>query len=193
MSDQPRLVLITGMSGAGRSTASNALEDIGFFVIDNIPAHLIGDVVEPVEEPADPRDRLAVAVDARGGLSFHELESELATLEEHGVATTVLFLDAEDDVLVKRFKESRRPHPVAGETLPESIASERSAIEPLRDRADVVIDTSGRSVHDLRATVQETFLGERPRPPLRVSVTSFGFKHGVPATADLVPPLRQAA
>jgi UPF0042 nucleotide-binding protein len=110
----------------------------------------------------------------------------LATLEEHGVATSVLFLDAEDDVLVKRFKESRRPHPVEGANLVESIASERRALEALRNRADVVIDTTGRSVHDLREIVQEAFLGERPRPPMRVSVTSFGFKHGLPNTADLV-------
>lgn len=185
MPDRPRLVVITGMSGAGRSTASKALEDIGFFVIDNLPARLIGDVVKPVGGPEDPRDLLAVAVDARGGLSFRDLETELTRLEERGIATTVLFLDADDDVLVNRFNESRRPHPVEGPTLPSSIAAERQALEALRSRADLVIDTSGRSVHDLRATVQEAFLGERPRPPLRVSVTSFGFKHGVP-TADLV-------
>jgi UPF0042 nucleotide-binding protein len=184
--DRPRLVVITGMAGAGRSTASKALEDIGFFVIDNLPARLIGDVVEPVEAPEDPRDRLAVAIDTRGGLSFHDLEAELATLRQHGIDTSVLFLDAEDDVLVKRFKESRRPHPVEGPTLVESIASERRALQALRDRADIVVDTSGRSVHDLREIVQEAFLGERPRPPMRVSVSSFGFKHGVPNTADVV-------
>lgn len=186
MPDRRRLVVITGMSGAGRSTASNALEDIGFFVIDNLPARLIGDVAEPVEAPDDPRDRLAVAIDARGGLSFDDLGAELAALEEKGIVTTILFLDAVDDVLVQRFKESRRPHPVDAATLVESIAAEREALEGLRNRADLLIDTSGRSVHYLRATVQEAFLGERPRPPMRVSVTSFGFKYGVPATADLV-------
>jgi UPF0042 nucleotide-binding protein len=188
MPDRPHLVVITGMSGAGRSTAAKALEDLGFYVIDNLPARLIADVLDA--DGDIPWDRLAVVVDTRGGLSFSELEGVLATMDGREDPPTLLFLDAEDDVLVKRFNESRRPHPVERSTLAESIAVEREALEALRTRADVVVDTSGRSVHDLRATLQETFAGERPKRPMRVTVTSFGFKHGLPPAADLVLDVR---
>ena len=180
------LVVITGMSGAGRSTASNALEDLGFFVVDNLPSGLI---VEAVEWDAGRHDRLAFVVDTRGGLEFEGLGEALDALEEHHTVR-VLFLDADDDVLVKRFKESRRPHPVDAPTLTESIAAERNALEGLRDRAAVVVNTSGRSVHDLRATVQGAFGDEESTPEMRVSVLSFGFKHGVPPEADMVLDVR---
>ena len=179
----PELVVITGMSGAGRSTASNALEDLGYFVIDNLPAGLIG---EAVEWDDGRHDRLAVVADTRGGLSFEDLETALDSLAESGLPVRVLFLDSEDEVLVKRFKESRRPHPVEMPTLPESIGAERSALEPLRDRADLVVDTGDRSVHDLRRIVQSAFGDEEFARQLRVSVLSFGFKHGVPGEADMV-------
>jgi len=179
----PELVVITGMSGAGRSTASNALEDLGFFVIDNLPAGLIG---EAVEWDDNRHDRLAFVVDTRGGLNFEALESALDELAGTGVPVKVLFLDADDTVLVKRFKESRRPHPVDLPTLPESIAAERGALEGLRGRAELVLDTGGRSVHDLRTTVQGAFGDAETVRPLRVSVLSFGFKHGVPQEADMV-------
>ena len=179
----PELVVITGMSGAGRSTASNALEDLGFFVIDNLPAGLIG---EAVEWDDNRHDRLAFVVDTRGGLNFEALEGALDELAGTGVPIKVLFLDADDTVLVKRFKESRRPHPVDLPTLPESIAAERGALEGLRGRAELVLDTGGRSVHDLRATVQGAFGDAETVRPLRVSVLSFGFKHGVPQEADMV-------
>ena len=177
------LVVITGMSGAGRSTASNALEDLGYFVIDNLPAGLIG---EAVEWDDSHHDRLAVVVDTRGGLSFEALEEAFDDLSARDVPVKVLFLDADDDVLVKRFKESRRPHPVDRPTLVESIATERAALEALRARADLVMDTGGRSVHDLRATVQEAFGDGPTERPLRVTVVSFGFKHGVPQSSDMV-------
>jgi len=176
------LVVITGMSGAGRSTASNALEDLGFFVIDNLPAGLIGEAVEWDDRH---HDRLAFVADTRGGLNFEVLEEALDGLSRDGMVK-VVFLDAPDDVLLKRFKESRRPHPVDMPTLPESIATEREALERLRGRADLVIDTGGRSIHDLRATVQAAFDGDSDHRPLRVSVLSFGFKHGVPQEADMV-------
>jgi len=181
------LVVITGMSGAGRSTASNALEDLGYFVIDNLPAGLINDAVEWDDSH---HDRLAVVVDTRGGLSFEGLEEALDDLSARGVPVKVLFLDADDDVLVKRFKESRRPHPVETPTLVESIAAERAALEALRARADLVMDTGGRSIHDLRATVQEAFGEEPAKRPLRVTVVSFGFKHGLPQAADMVLDVR---
>jgi UPF0042 nucleotide-binding protein len=188
--ERPQLVVITGMSGAGRSLASKALEDLGFYVIDNLPAGLISQVVEQADLPGSHRRRLAVAVDARGGLSFDELEQVLLTLTSDGVQTTLVFLDADDDVLMTRYEESRRPHPVDAPTLAESIALERSALEDLRDRADLVFDTSQRTVHELREVVQEAFAGEAPRRPLRVAVTSFGFKHGMPRVIDLVLDVR---
>jgi len=187
VAERPQLVVITGMSGAGRSLAGKALEDLGFFVIDNLPASLISQVVQQADPTSDPRrQRLAVAVDTRGGLSFEALEQVLAALDTDGVPTTLLFLDADDEVLAKRFEESRRPHPVEAPTVGESIALERAALEDLRGRADVVVDTSDRTVPDLRRALGEIFSGERPRRPLRVAVTSFGFKHGVPRVVDLL-------
>ena len=191
MAERPQLVVITGMSGAGRSLAGKALEDLGFFVIDNLPASLISHVVQQADLAGEPRRRrLAVAVDTRGGLSFDDLEEVLTRLEADGIPTTVLFLDADDEVLAKRFEESRRPHPVEAATLGESIALERHALEDLRGRADVVVDTSDRTVPDLRRALGEIFSGERPPRPLRVAVISFGFKHGVPRVVDLLLDVR---
>jgi UPF0042 nucleotide-binding protein len=187
VAERPQLVVITGMSGAGRSQAGKALEDLGFFVIDNLPAALISQVVQQADPTGDPRRRrLAVAVDTRGGLSFDALDEVLIALETDGVPTTLLFLDADDEVLAKRFEESRRPHPVEAATLGESITRERAALQALRGRADVVVDTSDRTVADLRRALAEVFSGEQPRRPLRVAVTSFGFKHGVPRVVDLL-------
>ncbi|MBN2112877.1 MAG: RNase adaptor protein RapZ, partial [Acidimicrobiia bacterium] len=187
MPERPQVVVITGMSGAGRSLAGKALEDLGFFVIDNLPAGLISQVVQEADPARDARRRrLAVAVDTRGGLSFEVLEQVLVTLDTDGVPTTLLFLDADDEVLATRFEESRRPHPVEAPTLAESIALERRALQDLRGRADVVIDTSDRTVHELRRALGEIFSGQQPRRPLRVAVTSFGFKHGVPRVVDLL-------
>jgi UPF0042 nucleotide-binding protein len=187
VTERPQLVVVTGMSGAGRSQAGKALEDLGFFVIDNLPASLIAQVVQEADLAGDPRRRrLAVTVDTRGGLSFEALEQVLASLGIDGVPTTLLFLDADDEVLAKRFEESRRPHPVAAATLAEAIVTERAALQDLRGRADVVVDTSDRTVPDLRRALGEIFSGERRRRPLRVAVTSFGFKHGVPRVIDLL-------
>jgi RNase adapter protein RapZ len=187
VAERPQLVVITGMSGAGRSQAGKALEDLGFFVIDNLPAALISGAVRQADLTGDPRRRrLAVAVDTRGGLSFEALEEVLVALETDGVPTTLLFLDADDEVLAKRFEETRRPHPVEAATLGESIALERAALQDLRGRADVVVDTSDRTVPELRRALAEVFSGEQPRRPLRVAVTSFGFKHGVPRVIDLL-------
>jgi UPF0042 nucleotide-binding protein len=187
MPERPELVVLTGMSGAGRSVAGKVLEDLGFFVIDNLPANLISQVVKQADLIGDARRRrLAVAVDTRGGVGFDELEQVLLALATDGVPTRLLFLDADDEVLVKRFEETRRPHPVEAPTLAESIVMERAALEDLRGEADVVVDTSDRSVHDLRDALTEIFAGERPQRPLRVAVTSFGFKHGVPRVIDLL-------
>ncbi|MBI5157290.1 MAG: RNase adapter RapZ [Acidimicrobiia bacterium] len=186
MSSPPHLVIISGMSGAGRSAAAKALEDLGFFVIDNLPADLISDVVARADLREGGRKRVAAVVDTRGGLEFGDLEAVIRRLGAEGVVTTLLFLDADDEVLATRFEETRRPHPVPGETVAESIAAERAALRGLRGRADVIIDTSDRNVHELRDAVIEAFSGASDLRPLRVSVMSFGFKHGVPRVVDLL-------
>lgn len=186
MTDRPHLVIITGMSGAGRSLAAKALEDLGFFVIDNLPATLIDGVVAGADLKEGARRRLAVVVDTRGGLEFGDLDLVMRRLAADGVPTTLLFLDADEEVLAKRFAESRRPHPVPGDTVPESISRERQALEDLRGRADVIIDTTDRNVHELREAVTEAFAAGTSDRPMKVSVTSFGFKHGVPRVVDLL-------
>lgn len=180
------LVVITGMSGAGRSLAAKALEDLGLFVVDNVPAEMVGSVVERAMRPDRGRDRVAVVVDARSGLDFAALSDELEAIRSGGVETRVLFLDADDGVLVRRFEESRRPHPVQGSTLEESIAREREALTAMRAEADLVIDTSTRTVHDLRAHVQAMLADLGGDSTLRIEVQSFGFKHGVPRVVDLL-------
>ncbi len=150
MRERPHLVVITGMAGAGRSQASKALEDLGFYVIDNLPADLIAEVVRRADLLESASTRLAVVVDTRGGLEFDDLDLVMRTLAADGVPTTTVFLDADDDVLVQRFEESRRPHPVPAATLAESIADERKALEGVHGRADLMIDTSELNVHELR-------------------------------------------
>ena len=179
-----RLVLITGMSGAGRSTASKALEDVGYSVTDNLPADLIGEIVARARAPESTGDRVAVVVDARSGLQFATLDRTLEALASDAVPVTVLFLDAEDEVLATRFEETRRPHPVPAPTVAESIAAERQALDGLRERADMIVDTTDRNVHELREAIRDAF--EEQDRPMRVTVTSFGFKSGVPRVVDLV-------
>ncbi len=186
MRDRPHLVVLTGMAGAGRSQASKALEDLGFYVIENLPADLIAEVVRRADLLESAVTRLAVVVDTRGGLEFDDLDLVMRTLAADGVPTTTVFLDADDDVLIKRFEESRRPHPVPAATLAESIADERKALEGVHGRADLMIDTSELNVHELRELIVGSFSGGAEERPLRVSVTSFGFKHGVPRVIDLV-------
>lgn len=184
---QPLVVVITGMAGAGRSTAAKALEDLGFFVVDNLPPRLIARLVEASTLEDEHRSQVAVAVDSRiGAYSFQELQSEILRLQRFGVATLVVFLDAEDQELVRRFQESRRPHPMPADTLEESIAAERKLLEDLRGGADLLIDTTDLSVHDLRNRLVEAFEAPAPRREMRVSITSFGFKHGSPRDLDLV-------
>lgn len=179
-----RLVLITGMSGAGRSTASKALEDIGYSVTDNLPADLIGEIVARARAPESTRERVAVVVDARSGLEFATLDRTLERLATDGVPVTILFLDADDEALATRFEETRRPHPVAAPTVADSIAAERKGLESLKERADMIVDTTDRNVHELRDAIRDAF--EEQDRPMRVTVTSFGFKTGVPRVVDLV-------
>ena len=183
---EPHVVVVTGMSGAGRSAAANVLEDLGYFVIDNLPAGLIVDVVEGSGVGEGERDRFAVVVDTRGGVTADELAEAVTVLRAKGLRTTVLFLDAGDRVLIRRYEENRRPHPVPGATLGESIASERSALVEVRALGDVIADTTDLNVHELGDRLRNAFARGLPEGRLQVDVTSFGFKKGVPRVVDLL-------
>lgn len=185
MSDLPQLLVLTGLSGAGRSTGAKVLEDLGFYVIDNLPPGLLRSVVD-LNDLLDTPRRLAVVVDTRGGFPVTELENAIADLENVGIAVTVLFLDAEDDVLIRRYEEHRRPHPVEGETLAESIAAERAMLVELRAASDLYINTTETNVHELRKRIERQFAELTTARPLRVSVSSFGFKNGAPRDVDLM-------
>lgn len=183
------LVLVTGMSGAGRSTAARALEDLGWFVIDNLPPELLPAAVDHISAASDV-ERLAVVVDVRGGRMFDDLARALDDVLASGIDLRVLFLEAGDNELVRRFESSRRPHPLQGAGgILDGLERERAALGDLRARADLVIDTSALNVHDLRRKVDAAF-GEDDRVQLRATVMSFGFKYGLPLDADVVNDVR---
>ena len=188
MTDQALdVTVITGMSGAGRSSAADVLEDLGYFVIDNLPPALIGNVRELARDKEEP-PRFALVVDVRSGEFVHDLEAALAQLRAGGARTRVLFLDASDDVLVRRYDASRRKHPLASqERVSAGIAEERRLLGDLKGEADVVVDTSELNVHELRDRLRELF-GEpgHNEASLRTSIVSFGYKHGLPLDVDLV-------
>lgn len=186
-------VIITGLSGAGRSTAAKCFEDLGFFVVDNLPPELIGTLVELGSRSEGAITRLAVVMDVRSRAFSSDLRSVIRDLADRRMRPWVLFLEARDDVLVRRFENVRREHPLQGEgRLTEGIASERALLAGLRDEADLVIDTSDRSVHELRHAIESAFTTSAPevRPALRATVVSFGYKYGLPLDADLVVDVR---
>lgn len=183
------LALVTGMSGAGRSTAARALEDMGWFVIDNLPPSLLRPAVDLARSGSDIT-RVAVVVDVRGGTFFRTLRQALQELPRDGVHVRTLFLEASDEALVRRFESSRRPHPLQGDQrITDGLQAERALLGDLRADADVVIDTSSINVHDLRRKVEAAFHDGDLRT-LRATVTSFGFKYGIPVDADLVADVR---
>lgn len=184
-SQGPEVLLVTGMSGAGRSTVGKVLEDIGYVVVDNLPLSLLDDVVR-LHDVAEGATRLAATVDVRTGLDGRELQHAQRMLRREGISPMVVFLDAADEVLATRYDEVRRPHPVEGSTVLESIAAEREALTDIREGADVVIDTSEYNVHDLRRRIETEFSKGRSPNRLRVSVRSFGFKHGHPHDVDML-------
>ena len=180
------VVIITGLSGAGRSNAANVLEDIGYFVVDNLPITMISNLVDSIEVVDGARSRIAVVADTRAGMDGDSLDLALIDLHRDGLPTTVLFLDADDRVLARRFQETRRPHPIDMSSLEESIRVERRRFEEVRASADVIVDTSELSVHDLRDKLREAFTDADARSTMRVDVTSFGFKKGSPRVVDLM-------
>jgi len=184
-----QLVVVTGMTGAGRSTAAKELEDLGFFVVDNLPPQLVPDVVRLVDESQGPLQPIAVVVDVRSGSFFASLQEVLAQ-GTTGRQTTLLYLEANDDVLVRRQEAARRPHPLqAGGRLLDGLQRERQVLASLRGDADVVVDTSSLNVHQLTDRVAEAF-GTRRTTSLTATVVSFGFKYGIPVDADLVADMR---
>lgn len=187
---QPRAVIITGMSGAGRSQAANVMEDLGYFVVDNLPAEMIKFLIDQIGVPEGRREKVAVVVDTRGGVTFSALEAALHALLQRSVPTTVLFMDADDATLERRFEETRRSHPIREGSLAERIATEREAFEEIRGLADVIIDTTDLNVHELRDRVEEAFEGPEATRQLRVDVISFGFKRGTPRVVDLLLDVR---
>jgi len=182
----PELVIISGMSGAGRSTAAKCLEDLGWFVVDNLPPSLIPTMVDLGARSQGAVARIGAVVDVRGRSFFDDLLASLEDLEKRGVRLRVLFLEASDDALVRRFESVRRPHPLQGDgRIVDGIAQERTLLRDLRGEADLVIDTSSLNVHELRAKMDAQFSDDQ-EPQLRATVMSFGFKYGLPVDADLV-------
>jgi RNase adapter protein RapZ len=186
----PGFLLITGLSGAGRSEAARSLEDLGYFVVDNLPPALLPKMAELAAGPGGP-GRVAIVVDARGGVFFGELARALEELRGQRVAARIVFLDASDEDLVNRYEATRRRHPLApGDRVAEGIRKERLMMESLREDADLVIDTSGLTPHDLRDRIREMFATAPPEAGLLVTLMSFGFKYGSPRDADLVLDVR---
>lgn len=187
-SDPIRLVIVTGMSGAGRRTAAHALEDLGWYVVDNLPPVMLPRLHETVL--SEGINRLAVVLDVRGRTLFEELPGVFAELELAGAMPEILFIEASDDVIVARQESSRRPHPLQGDgRLLDGIRRERELLATLRAAADLVIDTSRMNVHQLAARVSHAYAGE-VQDRLRVTVMSFGFKNGLPVDADMVIDVR---
>ena len=184
------LAIVTGLSGAGRSTAAKCLEDLGWFVVDNLPPSLLATMVELGSRSHGEVARIAAVVDVRSRAFSSDLESALNELERRGVRARVLFLEAADDVLVRRFESVRRPHPLQRDgRLVDGIASERELLRDLRGRADLVVDSSALNVHELRSKVDDAF-GTGSGTTLQLTVQSFGFKYGLPVDSDLVADMR---
>ncbi|WP_460434872.1 RNase adapter RapZ [Angustibacter speluncae] len=186
----PEVLVVTGMSGAGRSTAADALEDLGWYVVDNLPPAMLAPLATLAAHAAAELPKVAVVVDVRGGTFFTDLRGALEALRESGVRPRVLFLDASDEALVRRFESVRRPHPLQGrDRILDGIERERALVGDLRGSADLVIDSSDLNVHQLGAKIVELF-GEDGHGRLRLTVMSFGFKYGLPVDADHVVDVR---
>ncbi|RZQ65661.1 RNase adapter RapZ [Amycolatopsis suaedae] len=184
------VAVVTGLSGAGRSTAAKCLEDLGWFVVDNLPPELIATMVELGAQARGAITKVAVVMDVRSRAFTDDLASIIKDLDARGYKPRVLFLEATDAVLVRRFEAVRRGHPMQGDgRLSDGIVAERALLAPLREEADLVLETSSLSVHELRAKIEDAF-GTEASTQTRVTVLSFGYKYGLPMDADLVMDVR---
>ena len=184
------ILIVTGRSGAGRTHAANALEDLEWYVVDNLPPSMLAPLAGMMTPSGEGVHRLAAVVDVRSREFFQSLEGVLDDLRATAVPYRIVFLDATDEELIKRYESSRRPHPLQGEgTLLDGLTAESKLLEPLRRQADVVIDTTGMSIHDL-ARKMRGVVAEEGQYPVQVTMTSFGFKHGLPLDADHVADVR---
>ena len=183
-----RLVIITGMSGAGKSTALKMLEDVGYFCVDNLPVPLIPKVADLWKASGTEISKAALGVDIRSGQTFQELHKVLDELDRAKIQYEILYLESEDDVLIKRYKETRRFHPLAGSQgrIEDGIREERKKLQFLKERADYIIDTSHMLTRELKTELNKIFVQNKEYKNLYISVMSFGFKYGIPADADLV-------
>lgn len=186
-----QVVVITGLSGAGRSEAARSLEDLGWFVIDNLPPALISTMLKLALAPGNDINRIALVIDARGKSFFKTASKAIDQLQGEVSRFTLVFLDSDNEALVRRFDATRRRHPMSdGERVSDGIARERDLLSNFRDRADIVIDTSDLSVHDLRAKMRNYFESTSAQDELAITVLSFGYKHGVPLDADMILDVR---
>lgn len=182
-----KYVIVTGMSGAGKATAMKMMEDIGYFCIDNLPVPLVDKLMEFTESSAGERQKVAIGIDSRNGADLEEIIEILEAAKARGVSVDILFLEADDEVLVKRYKETRRNHPLAdGERLDKSIQKEREEMRFLKEKANYVIDTSQLLTRELKVELDKIFVQHHDFKNLFVTILSFGFKYGIPSDSDLV-------
>lgn len=189
--DKAQVVVITGLAGAGRSEAARALEDLGWFVIDNLPPALISTMLKLALAPGNDIRRIALVIDARGKSFFNDASAALDQLGGEVSRLTLVFLEADDEAIVRRFDATRRRHPMSeNERVTDGIQRERALLQDFRERADIVIDTSGLSVHELRSKMRSYFESGSVEDELVITVVSFGYKHGLPLDADMVLDVR---
>jgi UPF0042 nucleotide-binding protein len=187
--DRQEVLIVTGMSGAGRSTVANALEDLGWYVVDNLPPQMLRPLVELVERAGTNLPKIAAVVDIRGREFFTDFQEIVQSLRS-GAQVRVIFLEARDDVLVRRFESVRRPHPLQGDgTLLDGISAERTRLAAIREVCDLVIDTSDLNIHQLATTITERFAAA-DAAGVNVTVLSFGFKYGLPTDVDMIADAR---